>query len=83
MRVLISAEVVCLESHETAADSARSVYTIESCTMSLHESHVRNVHACLAVTCYLQFWQSDRDLARATAVNWGGTDTEIRVSTES
>ena len=38
---------------------------------------------CLAVTCHLHFWQNDRDLLRATAVTRGGTDTEIRVSTES
>ena len=48
------------------------------------QSHIRKVYACLAVTCYLHFWQNDRDLLRATAVtHGGGTDTEIRVSTES
>ena len=32
------------------------------------QSHVRKVHACLAVTCHLHFWQNDRDLLHATAV---------------
>ena len=35
------------------------------------QSHIRKVHACLAVTCYLHFWQNDWDLLRATAVTWG------------
>ena len=30
--------------------------------------HVRTMHACLAVTCHLHFWQNDRDLFRASAV---------------
>ena len=58
--------------------------------MSRHfmQSHIRKVHACLAVTCHLHFWQNDRDLLRATAGGGGGgggegTDTEIRASTES
>ena len=38
------------------------------------QSHIRKVHACLAVTCHLRFWQNDRDLLRATAVTrgWNG-----------
>ena len=32
--------------------------------------HIRKVHACLAVTCHLHFWQNDRELLRATAVTW-------------
>ena len=38
------------------------------------QSHTRKVYACLAVTCHLHFWQSDRDLLRATAVArvWNG-----------
>ena len=38
------------------------------------QSHIRKVYACLAVTCHLHFWQSDRDLLRATAVTrgWNG-----------
>ena len=47
------------------------------------QSHIRKVHTCLAVTCHLHFWQNDRDLLRATAVTRCGTDTKIRVSTES
>ena len=47
------------------------------------QSHIRKVHACLAVTCHLHFWQYDRALLRATTVTRDDTDTEIRVSTES
>ena len=46
------------------------------------QSHIGKVYACLAVTCHLHFWQNDLGLLRATAVT-RGTDTEIRVSTES
>ena len=35
------------------------------------QSHVRHVHACLAVTCHLHFWQNGRGLLRANAVTWG------------
>ena len=56
----------------TAAVSARSVYSIQPCTRSLHESHTRRVHACLAATCHLHFWQNDRDLLLATAVTRNG-----------
>ena len=54
---------------ETAAVSARSVYTIQPCTISRHfmQSHIRRVDACLAVTRHLHFWQNDR----ATAVKQG------------
>ena len=38
------------------------------------QSHMRKVHACLAVICHLHFWQNDWDLLRATAVTrgWNG-----------
>ena len=57
--------------HETAAISARSVYTIQPCTMSLQfmQSHISKVYACLSVTTHLHFWQNDQGLLRATAVN--------------
>ena len=63
---------------ETASVLVGSVYTIQPCTLSRHlmQSHICRVHACLAVTCH------DWDLLRATAVTWGGMDTEIRVSTK-
>ena len=35
------------------------------------QSHVRKVHACLAVTCYLHLWQNEWDLLHATAITWG------------
>ena len=38
------------------------------------QSHIRKVHACLAVTCHLHFWQNDRGLLCAIAVTrgWNG-----------
>ena len=38
------------------------------------QSHIRRVHACLAVICHLHFWQNDWDLLRAAAVTpgWNG-----------
>ena len=38
------------------------------------QSHIRKVHACLAVTCHLHFWQNGRGLLRATVVTrgWNG-----------
>ena len=65
--------VTWLVPRQTAAVSERSVYTKQSCTMSRHfmQSHIRTVHACLAVTCHLHLWQNDRDLLRATAVTQG------------
>ena len=44
---------------ETAAISARSVYTIQPCTISRHfmQIHIRKVHACLAVTSHLHVCQ--------------------------
>ena len=82
-RVLIFTEVVYLQRclvvtwmvpRETAAVSAYSVHTIQPCTMSRHfmQSHIRRVHACLAVTCHLYLGQNDRDLLRATVVTRGG-----------
>ena len=35
------------------------------------QSHIRKVHACLALTCHLHFWQNDQDLLHATAVTQG------------
>ena len=60
--------------HETAAVSARSVYTIQPYNLApchFTQSHIRKVHAYLPVTCYLHFWQNDRHLLRATAVTRG------------
>ena len=57
------------------------------CTLYNHapchfmQSHIRKVDACFS--CNLCFWQNDQGLLCATAVTWGWTDTEIRVSTES
>ena len=70
--------------HETAAVSAQVLCTpYNHAPCHFMQSHIRKVYACLAVTCHLHFWQNDRELLRATAVTRGGTDSEIRVSTES
>ena len=58
-----------LVTHETAAVSARTVYTIQPCTVSLHPKAHTKVHACLAVSCNLHFWQNGQE--RATAVTRG------------
>ena len=41
---------------------------------SCKATYICKVHACLAVTCHLHFWQHDRDLLYATAVTrgWNG-----------
>ena len=46
------------------------MYTIQLCTMSHHfmQSHICRMHACLAVTCHLHFWQNNGDLLFATEV---------------
>ena len=38
------------------------------------QSHISKIHAYLAVTCHLHFWQHDQGLLRATAVTrgWNG-----------
>ena len=69
--------VTWLVSRETAAVWPHFVYTMQPWTMSRHfmQSHIRRLYACLAVTCYLHFWQNDRDLSLcATAVTrrWNG-----------
>ena len=65
--------VTWLVPRETAAVSARSVYTTQPCTMSRHSmrGRIRSVHTCLAVTCHLDFLQNRRDLLRAAAVTLG------------
>ena len=35
------------------------------------QSHILKVHACLALTRHLHFWQNNRDFLRATAVTRG------------
>ena len=39
--------------------------------MQSHICIIRKVHAYLAVTCHLHFWQNGRGLLHATAVTWG------------
>ena len=60
---------------ETAAVSGQVLctpYTHTPCYFM--QSHIRKVHACLAVTRHLHFWQNDRDFLSATAVirGWNG-----------
>ena len=53
--------------HETAAVSAQVMCTpYNHAPCHFMQSHIRKVYACFAVTCYLHFWQNDRDLLRAT-----------------
>ena len=56
----------------------------QPCTMSRHfnESHIHRMHACLAITCHLHFWQNDRDLIRATAVTRGWNGYRNKESTQ-
>ena len=61
--------------HETAAVLAQVLCTpYNHAPCRFLQSHIRKVHACLAVTCHLHFWQNDLDLSRATAVTrgWNG-----------
>ena len=52
--------------YETAAVSVQVMCTpYNHAPCHLMQSHIRKVHACLAVTCHLHFWQNDRDLLRA------------------
>ena len=72
MRLLLSRRVLC------------TPYNHAPCHFS--QRHIRLVHACLAVTCHLRFWQNDQDLLRATHAasdTKDGTDTETRASTGS
>ena len=46
------------------------VHQTKPCTCHFMQSHIRKVHACLAVTCHLHSWQNDWDLLRAAAVTW-------------
>ena len=70
--------VTWLVPRETAAVSARSVYTIQPCTISRH--FIAWVRACLALTCHLHFWQNNRDFLRASAVTrrWNGYRNKIQ-----
>ena len=66
--------LVWLVPHETAAISARSVYTMQPCIMSLHAKP--HTYGVCVFSCNLppHFWQNDRGLLRATAVTreWNG-----------
>ena len=65
--------------HETATVSAQVLCTsYKHASCHFIQSHVCKVYVCLAVICYLHFWQNDWDLLHATAVTrGGGTDTEM------
>ena len=61
--------------HETAAVSAQVLCTpYNHAPCHFMQSHIRKVYACLAVTCHLHLWQTDRGLLRATTVTrgWNG-----------
>ena len=66
----------CVTAVALAVAHKRSQSFCQKCwwqfTVSLHSKpHIRKVYVCLAVTCYLRFWQDDRGLLRATAVTQG------------
>ena len=65
----------------------RSVYTIQLCTtLRCHfiRSNIRRLHVYIVVTYLLHLWQNDRDMFHVLLRRYGsGTDTEIRVSTDS
>ena len=70
--------VTWLVPRETAAFSARSVYTIQPCTilrLFMHIlSHIHREYTRLVVTCHPHFRQNGGDLLRVTAVTrrWNG-----------
>ena len=73
--VRVLAALTWLVPHETAAVSAQVLSTpYNHAPCYFMQSHTCKVHACLAVTCHLHFWQNDRDLLRTTAVArvWNG-----------
>ena len=70
--------LVWLVPHETAAVSALVLCTpYNHAPCHFMQSHIRKVHAYLAVTCHLHFWHHDQGLLRAAVITLGGTDTEI------
>ena len=65
--------------------TASSVYTIQSCTSlqcHLIQSHIGGMYVCLAVTCHLHFWQTDRDLLHAIAVTQGWNEYQNKESAQ-
>ena len=60
--------LICLVPHKTFAVSVHCVCTIQTCTCHFMQSHIHKVHACLAVTSHMHFWQNDWDLLPATVV---------------
>ena len=58
--------------HETAAVSAQSLCTpYNHAPCHFMQSYICKVHAYLAVTCHLHFWQNDQGLLHATRVTRG------------
>ena len=63
---------------ETAAVSVHYLCTSYNCapvySVTFTESQICKVYVCSAVTCHLQFWQTDRDFVCAIAVTrgWNG-----------
>ena len=72
-----------LVQRETAATSL-GAFCVHHPTMHhvshFMQSHIRKVHAYLAVTCHLHIWQNDRDLIRAAAVIlwWNGYLSKVQ-----
>ena len=71
----LNEEYVCVKLRDKV--SVLFVYTIQPCNMSrlfMQLSHIRRVRVCLAVTCYLHFWQNNKQLLHVTSVTrgWNG-----------
>jgi len=78
-RCLVVTWLVLCETARRLYLGSSSVYTIQPCnSLQCHfiQSHLRRVHARLALTCHLHFRQNDQNLLHATAVTRVGTDTE-------
>ena len=76
MRFLIPTEVVYLQRwrdwcHMKLLPSQRILCTpYNQAPCHFMQSYIHKVHACLAVTCHLHFWQNDWDFLLATRGYW-------------
>ena len=63
----------CFAIFTEGAVSVRAIKTmiINHAPCHFMQRHIRKVHAYLAVTCHLYFWQNDRGLLCATTVTLG------------
>ena len=77
----ISTKVVYLQRQHSRCHMKLLPFRHILCTLYKHaprhfmQSHTRKVHAYLAVTCHLHFWQNYQDLVCATVVTRGGMES--------